>query len=82
VQLTRREIRETTAWSDWQVRMYCQKLVEMEYLFAVQSLNGKPSVYQLASDAESEVQSLRGLTSIDELTRRMKEATKEKAATR
>ena len=82
VQLTRREIRETTAWSDWQVRMYCQKLVDMEYLFAVQSLNGKPSVYQLASDAESEVQTLRGLTSVDELTRRMKEATKEKAATR
>jgi DNA primase len=82
VQLTRREIRETTAWSDWQVRMYCQKLVEMEYLFAVQSLNGKPSVYQLASDAESEVQSLRGLTSIDELKTKLREATKEKAATR
>ncbi|MBK9529336.1 MAG: toprim domain-containing protein [Acidobacteria bacterium] len=82
VQLTRREIRETTAWSDWQVRMYCQKLVEMEYLFAVQSLNGKPSVYQLASDAESEVQTLRGLTSIDELKRKLTDATKVKSATR
>jgi hypothetical protein len=82
VQLTRREIREMTAWSDWQVRMYCQKLVEMEYLWAVVSTNGKPSVYQLAGDAGSEVQSLRGLTSVDELTRRMKEATKEKAAAR
>jgi DNA primase catalytic core len=71
VQLTRREIRETTGWSDWQVRMYCQKLVEMEYLFAVQSLNGKPSVYQLASDAESEVQTLRGLTSVDELREKL-----------
>ena len=71
VQLTRREIREMTAWSDWQVRMYCQKLVEMEYLWAIVSTNGKPSVYQLTSDAESEVQSLRGLTSIDELRKKL-----------
>lgn len=82
VQLTRREIRETTAWSDWQVRMYCQKLVEMEYLWAIQSANGKPSVYQLTGDMESEVHTLRGLTGVDELTRRMKEAAKVKSATR
>jgi DNA primase catalytic core len=82
VQLTRREIREMTAWSDWQVRMYCQKLVEMEYLFAVQAMNGKPSVYQLARDEESQTNTLRGLTSVDELKKRLKDATKEKAAAR
>jgi len=82
VQLTRREIREMTAWSDWQVRMYCQKLVEMEYLFAVQAMNGKPSVYQLARDEESQTNTLRGLTSVDELKKRLKDAAKEKAATR
>jgi hypothetical protein len=71
VQLTRREIRELTAWSDWQVRMYCQKLVEMEYLFAVQAMNGKPSVYQLARDEESQANTLRGLTSIEELKRKL-----------
>ena len=71
VQLTRREIRETTGWSDWQVRMYCQKLVEMEYLWAIQAANGKPSVYQLAGDAGSEVHTLRGLTSVDELKRKL-----------
>jgi DNA primase catalytic core len=80
VQLTRREIREMTAWSDWQVRMYCQKLVEMEYLFAVQAMNGKPSVYQLARDEESQTNTLRGLTSVDELKTRLRDATKEKAA--
>jgi DNA primase len=80
VQLTRREIREMTAWSDWQVRMYCQKLVEMEYLFAVQAMNGKPSVYQLARDEESQTNTLRGLTSIDELKKRLRNAAKEKAA--
>ncbi len=71
VQLTRREIREMTAWSDWQVRMYCQKLVEMEYLFAVCAMNGKPSVYQLARDEESQTNTLRGLTSVDELKRKL-----------
>jgi DNA primase catalytic core len=80
VQLTRREIREMTAWSDWQVRMYCQKLVEMEYLFAVQAMNGKPSVYQLARDEESQTNTLRGLTSVDELKTRLTSAAKEKAA--
>jgi DNA primase catalytic core len=80
VQLTRREIREMTAWSDWQVRMYCQKLVEMEYLFAVVAANGKPAVYQLARDEESQTNTLRGLTSIDELKSRLAGATKEKAA--
>jgi energy-coupling factor transporter ATP-binding protein EcfA2 len=78
VQLTRREIREMTAWSDWQVRAYCQKLVEMEYLFAVQAMNGKPSVYQLARDEESQASTLRGLTDIAELKRKLAEATKEK----
>lgn len=71
VQLTRREIREATAWSDWQVRMYCQRLVEMEYLWAIVSANGKPSVYQLTGDAGSEVHTLRGLTSIDELREKL-----------
>ncbi len=71
VQLTRREIREATAWSDWQVRMYCQKLVEMEYLWAIQSANGKPSVYQLTGDLESEVHTLRGLMSVDELREKL-----------
>jgi DNA primase catalytic core len=82
VQLTRREIRETTAWSDWQVRMYCQKLVEMEYLFAVQAVNGKPAVYQLARDEESQTSSLRGLTDVAELKRKLEEATKEKGRER
>lgn len=80
VRLTRREIRDMTGWSDWQVRSYCQKLVEMEYLFALQSINGKPAVYQLANDADNEMETLRGLTSVDELKERLKEAAKEKAA--
>jgi DNA primase len=79
-QLTRREIRELTGWSDWQVRMYCQKLLKMEYLFAVQAQNGKPAVYGIARDEDAETPSLRGLTSIEELKKRLAKAAQEKAA--
>jgi DNA primase len=47
VQLSRREIREATGWSDWQVRTYCYKLVEMEYLYTTVNGNGPPCVYSL-----------------------------------
>jgi DNA primase catalytic core len=72
VQLSRREIREATGWSDWQVRMYCQKLVEMEYLFAIINGNGKPCVYQLARVDDDDNNSLRGLTDVEELKQRLK----------
>jgi len=74
VQLSRREIREATNWSDWQVRAYCQKLVEMEYLFAITNGNGKPAVYQLARSSDDDhAQTLRGLTDIEELKKRLRE---------
>ena len=43
----------------------------MEYLLAIQSANGKPSVYQLAGESDGEVQSLRGLTSVEELRKQL-----------
>ncbi len=78
--MTRREIRELTGWSDWQVRMYCKKLVEMEYLFAVQAQNGKPAVYEIAREEVDETSSLHGLTSIEELKKRLAKAAQKKAA--
>lgn len=72
VQLSRREIREATGWSDWQVRMYCQKLVEMEYLYAIINGNGKPCVYQLARVDDEDQNSLRGLTDVEELKKQLK----------
>ena len=54
----------------------------MEYLFAVVAANGKPAVYQLARDEESQTNTLRGLTSVDELKKRLRDAAKEKAAAR
>lgn len=48
IQLTRREIRQETGWSDWQVRTYCTVLVDLEYLYVVGGANGKTFCYQLA----------------------------------
>ena len=71
VQLSRREIREATGWSDWQVRSYCWKLVEMEYLYTTVNGNGRPCVYSLARVDEGERQTLRGLTDVAELQQRL-----------
>jgi DNA primase len=75
VQLSRREIREATGWSDWQVRTYCQQLVDLEYLYLVSGNNGKRMLYQLAfySEDEEEVPRMRGLVDVEQLKQRLKE---------
>jgi DNA primase len=72
VRLSRREIRELTGWSDWQVRTYCEQLVELEYLHATISGNGKPALYQMARAEEERVLRLRGLTDIEGLKQQLK----------
>jgi hypothetical protein len=69
--LSRREIREATGWSDWQVRSYCRQLVEMEYLYATINGNGRPCVYSLARAEENSSAGLRGLTDVSELQQRL-----------
>jgi DNA primase len=84
VQLTRREIREATGWSDWQVRVYCQQLVELEYLSTAGGANGKRFVYELAfyrPDGDGPPK-LRGLVDVDELRRKQFERLKEKSERR
>jgi len=71
VLLSRREIREATRWSDWQVRSYCRQLVEMEYLYATINGNGRPCVYSLARAEENDCAGLRGLTDVGELQQRL-----------
>jgi hypothetical protein len=75
VLLSRREIREATGWSDWQVRTYCNQLVELEYLYLVSGHNGKRMVYQLAfySESEEEGPALRGLVDVEQLREQLKE---------
>lgn len=82
VQLTRREIREATGWSDWQVRVYCQQLVELEYLTTASGANGKRFVYELAfyrPEGDGPPR-LRGLVDVNELRRGAATAAKEKSA--
>jgi DNA primase catalytic core len=74
VLLSRREIREATGWSDWQVRSYCRQLVEMEYLYATINGNGRPCVYSLARVEENGRDGLRGLTDVAELQQRLAHA--------
>jgi hypothetical protein len=74
VLLSRREIREATGWSDWQVRSYCRQLVEMEYLYATINGNGRPCVYSLARAEENGCDGLRGLTDVAELQQRLAQA--------
>lgn len=77
VQLTRREVREATGWSDWQVRVYCQQLVDLEYLCVTSGANGKRFCYELAWYAQDEAPRplLHGLADAAQL-----EQLKEKAA--
>jgi hypothetical protein len=81
VLLSRREIREATGWSDWQVRVYCNQLVDLEYLYLVSGQNGKRMVYQLAfySEDEDESPTLRGLVDVEQLRERLREKGKPSA---
>ncbi len=74
VRLSRREIREATGWSDWQVRVYCRQLVDLEYLSVVSGANGRRFSYELVSYSREEetLPSLRGLVSVERLRRRLK----------
>jgi DNA primase len=74
IQLSRRDIRELTGWSDWQVRTYCARLVELEYLHAVASGNGTPALYRLAREGEESVRQLRGLTDVEQLRQQLRES--------
>lgn len=82
VQLSRREIREATGWSDWQVRVYCQQLVELEYLWLATGANGKRFVYELAwYSPQAETRPLlRGLLDVEQLQEQLKKNGKLQAA--
>jgi hypothetical protein len=47
VYFTRRQIREHTGWSDWQVRAHIRQLEELEYLYARMGKKGKEYAYAL-----------------------------------
>lgn len=62
--LSRREIRKLTGWSEWQVRAYCDKLVELEYLQIVNGGQGKATLYKLVTPIDEAQPELIGLTDL------------------
>lgn len=76
VALSRREIRQAIGWTDWQVRIYCQKLVDLEYLYLINNGNGRPSLYKLVEPVEAALPTFKGLTEIAELNRHFNRTTK------
>ena len=51
---TRREVRERTGWSDFQIRTHLDKLVSLEYVLAHRGGRGQQFVYELVYDGAGE----------------------------
>jgi hypothetical protein len=72
---TRRDIREFSGWSDFQVKTHIQELTDLEYLYSVTGKKGKEYVYELVSVSgekmpngnEDEKPFLTGLTKVEAL---------------
>ncbi len=50
----RRQIREYSGWSDFQVRTHIRQLEDLEYIYSVMGKRGKEYVYKLAYNGEGE----------------------------
>lgn len=70
VALSRREIRQAIGWTDWQVRVYCQKLVDLEYLYLINNGNGRATLYKLVEPVEAALPNFKGLTEVKQLDQR------------
>jgi hypothetical protein len=66
---TRRDIREYSGWSDFQVKTHIRQLEELEYVFAVLGRKGKEYVYELllTEEISNDRPILVGLTDIEQL---------------
>ncbi len=69
---TRRDIRQYSGWSDFQVKTHIKQLEELEYIFAVMGRKGKEYVYELlvTEDISNEKPFLVGLTDIKQLAKK------------
>lgn len=66
--VTRRQVRENTGWSDWQVRTHLTELVELEYIHVCVGRRGKEYLYELGDGAGAlGAQPAFGLTDVAEL---------------
>jgi hypothetical protein len=74
VYFTRRQIREHTGWTDWQVRAHIKQLEELEYLHARIGSRGKEYAYALNYKGQGEDggKCYLNLTPVDEIKKLMK----------
>ena len=77
---TRRDIREYSGWSDFQVKTHIKQLEELEYIYSLTGRKGKEYVYELICHEDSEGDSgkrfLIGLTDIEEIKKQLAETEK------
>jgi hypothetical protein len=72
---TRRDIREYSGWSDFQVKTHIRQLEELEYLYSLTGRKGKEYVYELAytGGGEDGKPFLVGLIDIEQLRKKAAE---------
>jgi DNA primase catalytic core len=72
----RRQIREYSGWSDFQIRSHIKQLEEMEYIYSIMGKRGKEYVYELVYNGggENGKPFVIGLTDIKQLKIKLKKA--------
>jgi DNA primase len=76
IYFTRRQIRETTGWTDWQIKAHIKQLEELEYLHVRAGARGKEYAYALNYKGQGEQggKCYLNLTPVEEIKRLMKKA--------
>jgi DNA primase catalytic core len=71
---TRKDIRDWCKWSDFQIKCHVRQLEDLEYIYSVVGKKGKEYVYELLypGGGEDGKPFLMGLTSIEELKKKVK----------
>lgn len=72
---SRKDIREWSRWSDFQIKCHVRQLEDLEYLYSITGKKGKEYVYELLypGGGEDGRSFLMGLTSIEQLKRKITE---------
>jgi len=72
---TRRDVREWTRWSDFQIKCHIKQLEDLEYLYSVVGKKGKEYVYELlyTGEGDDEKPFLSGLMSVERLREKIRE---------
>ncbi|MBN2435564.1 MAG: toprim domain-containing protein [Spirochaetes bacterium] len=73
-QFTRRQIREYTGWSDFQIRTHIKQLIDLEYIHMIKGKWGKEYIYEINYTPENKNSSLIGQIDIEELKEKAKKA--------